>query len=185
MVTTIAALDNPRSICFDRTVIPGDYMKFKYLAVALAAACVSSCVQSSTMRVSQNEIIIQTSAEPMCGRVGAARAAQKQAAIETIRSGYDRYIIVAAASSSNVTATQMPGSYQTYGTANTYGGYGTFNATTTYTPGPIIYGGSHDQSIGVRMFKEGQPGSAQAVSAREVLGPKWESLVKTGSNICD
>lgn len=160
-------------------------MKLKCFAVALAATVTTSCVQSSTMRVSQNEVIIQTSAEAMCGSVGAARAAQKQAAIETIRSGYDRYIIVAAASSSNITATQMPGTYQTYGSANTYGRYGTFNATTTYTPGPVIYGGSHDQSVGVRMFKEGQPGSAQAVSAREVLGPKWESLVKTGSNICN
>lgn len=160
-------------------------MKSKYLAVALAAASLSSCVQSSTMRVSQNEIIVQTSAEAMCGSVGAAKAAQRHAAIETIRAGYDRYIIVSAAASSNVTATQMPGTYQTYGTANTYGGYGSFNATTTYTPGPIIYGGSHDQSVGVRMFKEGDPGSAQAVSAREVLGPKWEMLVKKGSNLCN
>ncbi|GMB82878.1 hypothetical protein NN6n1_36610 [Shinella zoogloeoides] len=160
-------------------------MKFKLIAVALAASAATSCVQSSTMRVSQNEIIVQTSAEAMCGSVGAARAAQKQAAIETIRAGFDRYVIVGAAASNNVTATQMPGTYRTYGTVNRYGNYGTVNATTTYTPGPIIYGGSHDQSIGVRMFKEGEPGSAQAVSAREVLGPKWESLVKTGSNLCN
>lgn len=155
------------------------------IAAAAIALLLSSCVQSSTMRVSQNQAIIQTSAEPMCGSVGAARAAQKQAAVETIKAGYDRYIITSAAAANNVTASQMPGTYQTYGTVNSYGGYGTVNATTTYTPGPIIYGGSHDQSIGVRMFKDGEPGSAQAISAREVLGPKWAVIVKDGVNLCN
>lgn len=50
---------------------------------------------------------------------------------------------------------------------------------------PIIYGGSHDQSIGVVMFKDGEPGSNQAVSAREVLGPKWAVIVKDGVNLCN
>lgn len=157
------------------------------VAVVAAAAglLLSSCVQSSTMRVSKNQIIIQTSAEPMCGSVGAARAAQKQAAVETIRAGYDRYVITSAAAANNVTATQMPGRYQTYGTVNSYGGFGTVNATTTYTPGPMIYGGSHDQSIGVVMFKNGETGSDQAISAREVLGPKWAVIVKDGVNLCN
>ncbi|MGO8095098.1 hypothetical protein [Rhizobium leguminosarum] len=155
------------------------------VAVSAFAVLLSSCVQSSTMRVSKNQMIIQTSAEPMCGSVGAAKAAQKQAAVETIKAGYDRYIITSAAAASNVTATQMQGHYNTYGTINSYGGYGTVKATTTYTPGPIIYGGSHDQSIGVVMFKDGEPGSNQAVSAREVLGPKWAVIVKDGVNICN
>ncbi|QKK33041.1 hypothetical protein FE844_025815 (plasmid) [Rhizobium indicum] len=155
------------------------------VAVSAFAVLLSSCVQSSTMRVSKNQMIIQTSEEPMCGSVGAAKAAQKQAAVETIKAGYDRYIITSAAAASNVTATQMPGHYNTYGAINSYGGYGTVNATTTYTPGPIIYGGSHDQSIGVVMFKDGEPGSNQAVSAREVLGPKWAVIVKDGVNLCN
>lgn len=154
-----------------------------FLAVALCAA-VAGCVQSNSMRVSQNETIIQTSAAPICGGVGAARAAQKLAAVETIKAGYDRYIIVSAASANNVRTTQMPGSYQTYGTINSYGNYGTVNATTTYTPGPIIHSGTHDQSIGVRMFREGEPGAGQALSARETLGPKWEKIVKGGVLTC-
>jgi hypothetical protein len=154
-------------------------------AVAAIALLLTSCVQSSAIRVSKNQMIIQTSAEPMCGSVGAAKAAQKQAAVETIKAGYDRYIITSAAAANNVTASQMPGHYNTYGTVNSYGGFGTVNATTTYTPGPIIYGGSHDQSIGVVMFKEGEPGSDQAISAREVLGPKWAVIVKDGVNLCN
>lgn len=155
------------------------------IAVAVACLLLSSCVQSSTMRVAQNQAIIQTSAEPMCGSIGAARAAQKQAAIETIKAGYDRYIIVSAAASNNVQATQMPGSYRTYGTVNSFGNFGTVNTTTTYTPGPVVYSGSHDQAIGVHMFKEGEPGSAQALSARETLGPKWAVIVKDGINFCN
>ena len=121
----------------------------------------------------------------MCGSVGAAKAAQKPAAVETIKAGYDRYIITSAAAANNVTATRMPGSYQTYGTVNSYGGFRTVNTTTTYTPGPMIYGGSHDQSVGVVMFKDGEPGSDQAISAREVLGPKWAVIVKHGVNLCN
>jgi hypothetical protein len=136
------------------------------------------------MRVSQNQAIIQTSAAPACGNVGAARAAQKQAAVETIKAGYDRYIITSAAAANNVQSTQMPGTYQTYGTVNSYRGYGTVNATTTYTPGPTFYSGTHDQAIGVRMFKTGEPGFEQALDAKETLGPKWAMIVKDGVNIC-
>jgi len=156
-----------------------------FVTLTAMGFALSSCVQSNAMRVSQNAVIIQTSAAPVCGNIGAAKVAQKQAAIETIKAGYDSYIITSAAAANNVTASQMPGTYQTYGTVNSYGGYGSVNATTTYTPGPVIYSGTHDQSIGVRMFKQGEPGSGQAVSARDVLGPKWAVIVKDGVNLCN
>ncbi|MBA4785396.1 MAG: hypothetical protein H2046_06485 [Rhizobiales bacterium] len=155
------------------------------IAAVTAALTLTSCVQSSAMRVSQNEAIIQTSAEAMCGATGALKAAEKQAAIETIKAGYDRYIITAASSANNVHATQMPGTYNTYGRVSSYGGFGTVNATTTYTPGPIIYGGSHDQAVGVRMFAEGEPGASNAISARETLGPKWATIARDGVRLCN
>tara|TARA_R110002012_G_scaffold27229_1_gene87306 strand:+ start:29280 stop:29645 length:366 start_codon:yes stop_codon:yes gene_type:complete len=120
----------------------------------------------------------------MCGSVGAARVAQKQAAIETIKAGYDRYIITGAASDNSVGVTQLPGHYNTYGTANVYGNYGTFNATSVYQPGPTIVTGSYDQSFAIRMFKDGEAGAKQAVSAKETLGPKWEKIVKDGVRMC-
>lgn len=136
------------------------------------------------MRVSKNEAIISTSAAPICGGSGAAKVAQQMAAIETIRSGYDRYVIVAANSSNSVHTTQMPGTYNTMGSASSYGNFTSYNATTTYTPGPTVVSGSHDQRIAVRMFKEGESGSESALSAREILGPKWPSLVKHGVATC-
>jgi len=155
------------------------------VGAAAAALALTSCVQSSAMRVSKNEIIIQTSAESMCGSTGALKAAEKSAAVETIKAGYDRYVITSASAANNTYATQMPGTYSTHGSVNSYGRFATVNAITTYTPGPTIYGGSHDQAIGVRMFKEGEPGAANAVSARETLGPKWETMVKGGVRICN
>lgn len=146
-------------------------------AVLLPALLLSACAGTNTIRTSQNTAIVQASAAPVCGGIGAARVAQKQAAIETIKAGYDRYIIVGAAAADNVQVAQMPGSYQTTGFVN--GGY--VNATTTYRPGPTIIYGSHDQNFGIRMFHEGEPGASNAISARELLGDKWRELVKAGS----
>lgn len=45
--------------------------------------------------------------------------------------------------------------------------------------------GSHDQSLAVKMFREGDPGYENAIPAREALGSKWPEMVKAGSiNTC-
>lgn len=137
----------------------------------------TGCAGTNTIRTSQDTAIIQASAAPACGSIGAARVAQRQAAIETIKAGYDRYIIVDAAGSSNVQVSQLPGTYRTTGTI----GGGFVNATTVYQPGPTIVSGGHDQAFAIKMFKEGDPYASQAISARETLGPKWPELIKSGS----
>lgn len=128
-----------------------------------------------------NTAIVQTSAAPVCGGTGAARVAQQQAAIETIKAGYDRYIIVNAASANNVQVAQGLGTFKTTGTLSG----GVYNGTTTYQPGmPIIYG-RHEQAFAIRMFRNGEPGAGQAIPARDVLGPKWQEKVKAGAvNTC-
>lgn len=153
------------------------------LAVAFVAM-LSSCTQTSATRMSANEMIINTSAAPICGGSGAAKVAEKMAAVETLRSGYDRYVIFDAASADNVRAVQMPGSYNTMGSAQTFGNYTSINATTTYTPGPVVIAGRHKQAFAIRMFKDGEAGSARGIPARDVLGPKWEEIVKNGIHTC-
>lgn len=154
--------------------------------IAGGALCLAltSCAASSTMRTSQDTVIIKTRAAPICGTSGAMKVAQKQAAIETLKSGYDRYMILGNSGYSDVRAHQMPGTYNTVGTANIYGNYGTYNATTTYTPGPTFVTGGHKENLVVKMFKDGQPGSASALSAKETLGPKWEDAIKSGVFTC-
>lgn len=155
-------------------------MRYTLPAISLSLI-LGGCAQTDTMRVSANTVIINTSAAPICGSVGAARVAQKMAAIETIRAGYDRYVIMGAQRSSDVSSVQMPGHYDTSGRVSPYG---SFSATTTYTPGPTIITGGHNQSLAVRMLKEGDHGSGNALSARAELGPKWEALVKSGLATC-
>lgn len=147
----------------------------------VALMFVSGCTTSETIQTSKDTAIVQTSAAPICGGRGAARVAYKQAAVSTIRAGYDSFIIVGGSAQNNVRAIQTPGRYQTYGQMNPYGG---FSATTTYQPGAMIVAGSHDQSFGVKMFKAGDAGASNAISAREVLGPEWAKIVKNGVNVC-
>ncbi|WP_245305924.1 hypothetical protein [Bradyrhizobium sp. LTSP849] len=132
------------------------------------------------MRTSANTMIVQTSAAAVCGGQGALAASQRLAAIETIRAGYDRYIITGGEAQNNVRVSQLPGSYNTEGTY----GRGSYQATTTYQPGPTVVSGSHDQGLSIVMFHEGEPGAQQAVGAREVLGPDWEEKVKKGVSFC-
>lgn len=143
-------------------------------------AALAACAASNTIRTSADTAIIQSSAAPVCGGIGAAKVAQKQAAVETVKAGFDRYVIVDAASANNVRATALPGSYHTIGTL----GGGFYNATTTYRPGPTIIYGSHDQAFAIKMFRNGDPGADRAVSAREMLGPKWPEIVKNGVHTC-
>ncbi|TPM59178.1 hypothetical protein FJ959_09935 [Mesorhizobium sp. B2-2-4] len=156
-------------------------MKANSIALALSCGLLSACAASSAMRTSANTAIIQSSAAPVCGGIGAARVAEKQAAIETLKAGYDRYIIYDAAASNDVRVTQMPGSYQTMGSASVYGNTATFNANTQYIPGPTIVSGGHHQALGVKMFKDGEQGAAQAIPARDTLGPDWQKLLKEGT----
>lgn len=130
-------------------------------------------------------MMIDAGATPACGQGGAAKVAVKSAAIETIRAGYDRYIITGAQAQNNVSVSQMPGHVQTVGTARYYGGgLGTYNATSTYVPGPTIVSGSHDRQLGVVMFRNGEPGAENAIDARQALGPEWADLVKSGVHTC-
>jgi hypothetical protein len=152
----------------------------RVLAALALALVLGACARGQAVRTSANTMIVQTSAAAVCGGQGALAASQRLAAIETIRAGYDRYIITGGEAQNNVRVSQLPGSYNTEGT---YGG-GSYQATTTYQPGPTIVSGSHDQGLAIVMFHEGEPGAQQAVAAREVLGPDWEEKVKKGVNFC-
>ena len=148
--------------------------------VLTGALVLGGCARGEAVRTSANTMIIQTGAAPVCGGQGALHVAQQLAAIETIRAGYDRYIITGGQAQNNVVVSHLPGSYNT---TATYGG-GFYQGTTTYRPGPTIVAGSHDQGLAVVMFREGDAGAQQAVSARAVLGPDWPVKVKNGVHTC-
>jgi hypothetical protein len=150
------------------------------IAFILVAAALAGCASAQATRTSQNTLQIDAGAAPECGAQGAARVAAKSAAIETLRAGYDRYIITGGQSQNNVSTTRMPGRFQTTGAMSG----GVYRTTTTYVPGPTVTTGSHDRSLSVVMFREGEPGAEEAVDAREALGAEWQDLVKSGIRSC-
>jgi hypothetical protein len=137
------------------------------LILALAA-----CVETTTSRLSQNAIRIDASAAPACGKAGAVKLVNKMAAVETIRLGYDKYIIADSSFQDNVGVV----GYNTQ-TVGTYG-YGGFNANTYATP---IIGGSRDAAVIVYMFKSNDPQGRQAIDARQSLGADWQTVVAEGA----
>lgn len=144
--------------------------------IALLAIAGGGCVETSVTRTSADTAIVRASAAPICQSAGAARVAERQAALETLKAGYDRYMIVGATADSNIRTFQGAGTYHTTGRVS--GGY--LSATTTYSPGPTFVSGEHNAAFAIRMFRDGEPGAARALSAREVLGPKWQEELKRG-----
>jgi hypothetical protein len=146
-------------------------MKRGLILIAMSAG-LAGCVQSTATRTSANSVMIDTGAAPICGSGGAARVSAKMAAVETLRNGYERYMITGAQSANNVQSTQMGGTFQASA------------GVVTYTPGPTIISGSHDRTLMVHMFRAGEPGYANGIDAKQQLGPEWATLVREGIKSC-
>lgn len=159
---------------------------FRILFVAVLAS-LGGCAKSAIMPLSADTLRISTSAAPACGSTGAQNVAFRRAAIETINRGYDKFIILGGDAQNNVGVVgYTPVMAQTTGsaTATGYGNtaYATGHSTTTYSGGQPIIAGTHDQGLVVKMFKEGDPAGANALSARGQLGPKWQEAVKESAS---
>lgn len=155
----------------------------KWLLLAVVALTLCACAKSSTMPLSLDTIRITSSAAPICGATGAQSVATRRASIETIKRGFDKFLILDSASQNNVGVigyTPVQANTTGYTTGSIHGGYLNANhsATTTYSGGQPIIGGTHDQGLIVKMFKDGDPAGAQAISARAQLGAKWQDAVE-------
>ncbi len=65
---------------------------------------------------------------------------------------------------------------------NTATAYGSSN--TMITGGQPIYGGSHKEGLIVKMFRGTDPAGANALDARQVLGPGWQDAVNKNNFTC-
>jgi hypothetical protein len=152
---------------------------------AVIILTLAGCATTSVTPVAKNQIIISASAAPACGRSGAARVAAKMAASETIRRGYQRYIIVGANSANNVHVSRTGPTYaQTYSNATYSGNRMAGNSTTYFGGQQTIIGGTHDSDLAVVMFNPREPGFENAIDARTELGEGWEKIVKDGIHSC-
>ncbi|MFD1343572.1 hypothetical protein [Litorisediminicola beolgyonensis] len=149
------------------------------------ALILGACASSSVVPVSKTEFMLQASAAPACGASKTAEFAASMAAIETLRSGYDGFVILGGEAQNNVRVIQRAPTYAT--TTSTYNVYGSSvygESRTTYGGGGPVISGSHDQSLFVRMFRRGDAGFAGAVDARAMLGADWRELVENGRATC-
>ena len=128
------------------------------------------CASASTVPLSQDTFRITARAAPVCGSLGAERIAVKQAAVEVIKHGYDRYMILGAQSQSTVVgATPITVQRTGYGSGFVSGG------------DPIV---AHREGMIVKMFRDNDPAAANALSARATLGPNWQEAASKQTFTC-
>ena len=125
--------------------------------LVVALVCITACVETSVQPLTQSSFKIATEAEDLCGAKGTREIAFRTAAIEVIKRGADRFIIVGDQSGSKITGGQF----------TTFGGFQTF--------------GSNMQDIVVQIIAKGDPRFGDALSARQTLGADWQAIVAEGS----
>jgi hypothetical protein len=155
----------------------------------IVGAVVGGCASANVVPLAQDTIQITSAAAPVCGMTGAQNVASQRAAVETIRRGYDKYVIIGGGYQNNVGVVgYTPVVANTTGTATAYGNahyataYG--NSTTTYSGGQPIIAGSHNQGLVVKMFKADDQSASNALDARTELGPDWQKKAASTSLTC-
>ncbi len=148
-------------------------------------SALTGCAGSTVTPVAQNQFILSTSAAPVCGSLGASKIAAKMAAVETLRRGYPRFLIIGMAGQNNVHAVSTGPTYaQTQGIYNAYGSTVYGSSTTTFGGGGIALIGSHDSQLNVLMLKPGDRGYNHGLDAKLQLGAKWQEYVAKGVHTC-
>lgn len=149
----------------------------------------SGCATANTTPLAQNMVQISARSAPVCGSAGAQKAMFRQAAVETINRGFDRFVILGAQNSSQtVVAGTTPVTAHATGTANAniYGNsvYATGQSRTVVTGGQPIYATNHGSEAVVKMFKADDPQAVNALDARTQLGPKWQEIAASPKRTC-
>lgn len=153
--------------------------------VLIATLSLAACVRTSSVPLAQNMVQVTASAPPACGMSSARDVSIRLAAIETIKNGFDAFVILDAQAADNVRAIgRTPVTSYNTGSAYVMGNNVYGNSTTTYSGGLPIMGGRRDVSLVVQMFKPGDPGIDNAISAKTFLGPDWAEQVASDNFTC-
>ncbi len=119
------------------------------------AGLLSACAQTSVQTMSADTFQVSATTAPACGRAGAADVTSKLAAIQVIRMGGDRYILLNSQ------------------TGSEWGG------------GLVVPMQRAQQSVVVRVLQPNDPQYNNGLSARQVLGNNWAQIVADGNpNFC-
>lgn len=122
--------------------------------LATIAVALSACASVETMPLSKDSFALTSTGMGGCGARGAERVAFQQAAAETLRRGYDGFVIMHSEREARLDSAS--------------------SLLWTAASGGVSYNHTFSQGMKVQMFKDGEPGSEKAISARETLGPNWQ-----------
>jgi hypothetical protein len=137
----------------------------KIAALSIAAALAAGCAEQSAMRMSGDTVRVNVSTAPIYGALEPERRAMVMAAEETLKNGYDKFIIIDGQSGYHANVLGVTG-----GHASGYysRGYGSFQAS-----GPSTIAMPRFQTaVTVKMFRAGDPAGSNAIDARQILKSK-------------
>ncbi len=140
----------------------------RFFSLGFAALILGGCASASvsTLPLSGNVVSIRVEAARVCGLQGVRNLALKHAAVATIRGGFDRFFMNLGQGDYRITGTATSSS-------GSYGAGHSSSSTTSFLSSPF-------QTVTVEMFKNGESEGANALDARNILGPKWQEVVKKG-----
>jgi hypothetical protein len=128
------------------------------LGIILLAAALASCAEQTAMRLAHDTVRVNVSTAPIYGALEPERRAMLLAAEETVKAGFDRFII-----------TNGQSGFQR-NTLGTTGGYASWNQYGGTAVGPQTVGMPRFQTeVIIKMFKTGDPLAKNAVDAREIM----------------
>lgn len=140
------------------------------VVLGVVLGVVTGCARTSTVPLDADTVQIAVRVATICDARDADRLVRRQAAVETIRRGFEDYVVIHSVGGDHI-AGEAPATART-----TLYGSGT---------GPLLSGDApllaHHRVLTVRMFRAGEGDSATSVSARAVLGDNWEALVMKGA----
>ncbi len=169
-------------------IVTGMTMK-RSLAALAGCVLLAGCVHTSVMQLSANTAEVTVSGAPVCGDVGTQQVAYEDAALATLRAGFDGFVILDTgeqATFAGMVATPSTASTITNGnvTMTSMGDIASGNvestSSTVFSGDSTIPFFRHKDEIVVRMFHTDDPAYSQAVAARAVLGPTWAQKVAGG-----
>ena len=146
-------------------------MRISLTITLLAVFALAGCAETSVMPLSAKRVQILVDSSD-CGAARAQDIAFRQAAAETIRRGFDRFMVVSTDRASRTGTTFVsPTVTRTFsGTTTTSGGF--FTTTT-----------EHESVVVIHMFGSSEPEAEEALDAREALGPDWKAVVASKDSL--
>lgn len=145
-----------------------------HFALVIAAVSLSGCAEQAATRLAGDTVRLHISTAPIYGALEPQRRAMRMAAEETVKNGYDKFMIVDSANAyrPNVIG-QTPAQYQSSSHATVAGGPGGISgygaSQATYTGPRTIAMPRFESDVIVKMFKAADPAGSNAIDAREIL----------------